>query len=71
MNCYLCEEAPSPGGTRIRDITADGICHGCGIGVCRRHGHRSSQTRFALYCAECRERAEREKPIQEPVVRSA
>lgn len=71
MNCYLCEEAPSPGGTRIRNMTADGICKGCGIGVCRRHGHRSSHTGHALYCPECQARAERESKDKQVVIRSA
>lgn len=73
MNCYLCEEAPSPGGIRLRNITADGICRGCGIGVCRRHGHRASATGFALLCPECRERAEgtEKEEKKEMVIRSA
>jgi hypothetical protein len=68
MNCYLCEEAPSPGGTRIHNMTADGICQGCGIGVCRRHGHRSSRTAFALLCLECGARAEQSQKKDEGVV---
>ena len=65
MNCHLCEEAPGPGGIRLHNITADGICHGCGIGVCRRHGHRAAATGFALLCPECLSRAERTQKNEE------
>ena len=61
MNCYLCEDAPGPGGTRLRNLTAAGICKGCGIGLCRRHGRRSAHADFALLCPDCRERAD-QKP---------
>lgn len=59
MNCYLCEDVPGPGGTRLRSMSAAGICKCCGVGLCRRHGYRSPHADFALLCPKCRERAER------------
>lgn len=59
MNCHFCEDAPGPGGTRLRNMSAAGICKGCGVALCRRHGHRSLHADFALLCRECRDRAER------------
>jgi hypothetical protein len=52
MNCYLCHEAPGPGGTSLGVMSAVGICKGCGIGLCPRHGQRSPRT-GVLFCPDC------------------
>jgi hypothetical protein len=53
MNCYFCEQIPGPGGTNIRDISADGICHECGVAVCRKHGHKEANPGSTLRCPDC------------------
>jgi hypothetical protein len=42
MNCYWCEKQSGPGGTRLRSITANGVCVECGAAVCHAHGVRSA-----------------------------
>ena len=56
MNCYFCEQNPAPGGMRIRSITADGVCHQCGVAVCREHGRRIAGRDPVLLCSDCVER---------------
>ena len=62
MNCYFCEQAPSPGGMRIRSITADGVCNECGAAVCRQHGRRVTGPGSPLLCLDCAERNEK-RPV--------
>jgi hypothetical protein len=53
MNCYFCEAEPGPGGMRFGILAADGVCHQCGVGVCRQHGRRGSGTKGVLLCQDC------------------
>ena len=57
MNCYFCEQTPAPGGMRIKNITADGVCHDCGAAVCRDHGRRTAGQQPILLCQDCAQRA--------------
>jgi len=52
MNCYYCDEKPGPGGTRIHNVMAIGICHDCGVAVCRHH-RRKFEGNGRLCCWEC------------------
>ena len=56
MNCYFCEDTLTPGGMRIKSITADGVCHDCGAAVCREHGKRTVGRAAVLLCRDCAER---------------
>jgi hypothetical protein len=58
MNCYLCEIAPKPGGTRYGIRSAVGICQHCGIGVCMEHSAKSLAPGSPLFCKACAELAE-------------
>ena len=53
MNCYICESKPAPGGMHFGVAAASGVCHHCGIAVCRQHGQRDRGTKSVLLCQEC------------------
>jgi hypothetical protein len=62
MNCYFCEQTSAPGGMRLRSISAAGICHDCGVGVCRRHSSKLTKPVAALLCRECANLRKQSRP---------
>jgi len=53
MNCYFCEAEPAPGGMHFGVLGADGVCHQCGVAVCRQHGRKDRGTKRVLLCQDC------------------
>jgi hypothetical protein len=53
MNCYICEKTPGPSGTHYHVKTAIGICHNCGIAVCKEHSQRDTELESPLLCPSC------------------
>ena len=54
MQCYICELNRQPSGALMRsESKAAGICHNCGVGVCKQHGNRANATGAPLLCPSC------------------
>ena len=53
MNCYLCEQDSPPQALRLDIAPAVGICHECGIGVCRAHSAKAAPAGAPLLCLPC------------------
>lgn len=68
MNCYFCEAESAPGGMHLRVLTADGVCHHCGVAVCRHHGRRGEGRERVLLCQECAEVTETNMEERETLV---
>ncbi|MCA1788887.1 MAG: DUF2180 family protein [Thioalkalivibrio sp.] len=49
MICYVCDSKGGAGGTRAGIREAAGVCHACGVGVCREHAQRDA-TSGVLLC---------------------
>lgn len=52
MDCYVCNAAPGPGGTRYGVRPAVGTCHTCGIGICAVHAERGAAPGLPLLCPD-------------------
>jgi hypothetical protein len=71
MNCYFCESEPAPGGMHFGILAADGVCHQCGVAVCRQHGRRDRGTKDVLLCQGCVEAMAAKLERRETVATSA
>jgi hypothetical protein len=53
MNCYICNNTPRPDGTLFHIQAAIGVCHHCGVGICKEHSHKDIRVGSPLLCQEC------------------
>ena len=53
MYCYYQNLHPRPGGVYFNAPIAVGVCHHCGVAVCKEHAHKDDYPGAPLLCHEC------------------